>query len=78
MKPGAYDVQVVDAFGQAIGATQTVVLKEGAIRVDLRVEQPAAGTPQDRSRWKVVAIVGGAAAALALAGGGGDSASPSR
>lgn len=80
---GAYQVQVVDAFGQPVGAPQPVTLSAGAIRVDLRVEVvQAAGGDDDRSRWKVLAIVGGAAAALALAAGGGGSdappASPSR
>jgi len=68
---GTYDFQVVDAFGQALGASQTVVLTPGAIRADLRIE---VGAPQGekKSNWKVWAIVGGAAAALALAAGDGD------
>jgi hypothetical protein len=72
---GTYDVQVVDAFGQAVGAPQSVVLGPGATRADLRVEMAKAGTAEQGDRggnWKVWAIVGGAAAALALAAGGGD------
>ena len=67
---GTYDVQVVDAFGQAVGAPQAVVLTAGAIRADLRVETGPDG--EKKSSWKVWAIVGGAAAALALAAGGGN------
>jgi hypothetical protein len=70
---GSYQVQVVNAFGQPVGAPQTVVLTPGAIRADLRVEAPAPAAQADKgSNWKVWAIVGGAAAALALAAGGGD------
>ena len=72
---GTYDVQVVDAFGQAVGAPQSLVLGPGATRADLRVEMAKAGTAEQGDKggsWKVWAIVGGAAAALALAAGGGD------
>ena len=72
---GTYDVQVVDAFGQAVGAPQSVVLTPGATRADLRVEVLKPGTAAQGEKgpnWKVWAIVGGAAAALALAAGGGD------
>lgn len=68
---GNYDVQVLNAFGQAVGESQTVVLTPGTIRTDLRVEVEAAQAEKGAS-WKVWAIVGGAAAALALAAGGGD------
>jgi hypothetical protein len=68
---GAYDVQVVNAFGQPVGAPQAVVLTPGVIRADLRVEMGPEGG-EGKSSWKVWAIVGGAAAALALAAGGGD------
>ena len=71
---GTYDVQVLDAFGQAVGESQTVVLTPGTIRADLRVEVGKAGAAQAEkgANWKVWAIVGGAAAALALAAGGSD------
>ena len=78
---GAYDVLVVDAFGQPIGNTQVVVIRPGATRVDLQVEMVGSnggtGTASaDRRRFKVVAIVGGAAAALAIAAGGGGGSEP--
>jgi hypothetical protein len=74
---GAYQVQVVDAFGQPIGAPQPVTLQAGAIRLDLRIEVfTSGGGREERSRWKVVAIVGGAVAALALVAGGGSDGAP--
>ena len=78
---GAYQIQVVDAFGQVVGAPQPVVLTEGAIRADLRLELTkdsggAGATGDKKSTWKVVAIVAGAAAVLALVAGGGDDDDP--
>jgi hypothetical protein len=73
---GPYQVQVVDAFGQAVGAPQQIVLIAGASRADLRLELQD-GEGGAGSGWKVAAIVAGAAAALALAAeGGGDDDSP--
>ena len=76
---GPYQVQVVDAFGQTVGAPQQIVLIAGASRADLRLElnDGEGGAGEKRSAWKVAAIVAGAVAALALAaGGGGDDDSP--
>jgi hypothetical protein len=71
---GTYDVQVVDAFGQAVGApSPSCSAPAPPVRTCASRWEGRDGRKGDKGgSWKVWAIVGGAAAALALAAGGGD------